>query len=316
MSLRRERRKYVFPLCDLEVVDKSSSNYQPVKDYAVWFANRWAFERKEQANNANAETKIYVEKRDKLNEQFRKIRQEIYALTDERNTLNEKVKILKLQRNEAQTKTRANIEEIKVLRQKLVELKKKKPKQRYQELQKEFTDIEWKIQTTSLDLQEEKELIETVKQLETQLKIYKKIGQQNQKITELQKELNIFQTKANVLHQELAETAQKSQEAHANMIAKITESKKIKSEADGLHGVYLQEKEKTKPLRSQIKKLIAQKAKLQSAMREEDERKRKTAEQALKEKLGSQAKDKLQRGEKLSWDEFQLLSEDDDQTQD
>ena len=40
VSLRRERERYVFPLCDLEVTDKSSSNYQPVKDYAVWFANR------------------------------------------------------------------------------------------------------------------------------------------------------------------------------------------------------------------------------------------------------------------------------------
>ena len=40
VSLRRERRKYVFPLCDLEVIEKSSPNYQPVKDYAVWFANR------------------------------------------------------------------------------------------------------------------------------------------------------------------------------------------------------------------------------------------------------------------------------------
>jgi hypothetical protein len=40
VSLRRGRSKYVFPLCDLEVIDKSSSNYQPVKDYAVWFANR------------------------------------------------------------------------------------------------------------------------------------------------------------------------------------------------------------------------------------------------------------------------------------
>jgi len=40
VSLRRERRKYVFPLCDLEVKDKSSTYYQPVKDYVVWFANR------------------------------------------------------------------------------------------------------------------------------------------------------------------------------------------------------------------------------------------------------------------------------------
>lgn len=40
VALRQKRRTYVFPLCDLEVLDKSSANYQPVKDYVVWFANR------------------------------------------------------------------------------------------------------------------------------------------------------------------------------------------------------------------------------------------------------------------------------------
>ncbi len=30
-----------FPLCDLEVINKKSKNYQIVKDYAVWFANKW-----------------------------------------------------------------------------------------------------------------------------------------------------------------------------------------------------------------------------------------------------------------------------------
>ena len=38
-SLRHKGQKSVFPLCDLEVIDKGSSNYQPVKDYVVWFAN-------------------------------------------------------------------------------------------------------------------------------------------------------------------------------------------------------------------------------------------------------------------------------------
>lgn len=271
---------------------------------------------KEQAYTANAETKTYAEKRDKLNEQNKKIRQEIHTLTDERDSLNEKVKTLKQQRDEARTKIHANIEELKAIRQKLTELKTKIPRQSHQELQREFADIEWKIQTTSLDLQEEKELIETVKQLETQLKVYKKIEQQHQKITELQKELDALKTKADASHQELADVAQKSQEIHTKIIAKIAESKKVQSEADELHAAYLQEREKTAPLRAEIKKLMEQKAKLQSAAREEDERNKKTAEQALKEKLGSQAKEKLQRGEKLSWDEFQLLSEDDDQTQD
>ena len=33
-------RKYHYPLCDLEALDKKSSNYQNVRDYVVWFANR------------------------------------------------------------------------------------------------------------------------------------------------------------------------------------------------------------------------------------------------------------------------------------
>jgi uncharacterized coiled-coil DUF342 family protein len=35
-------------------------------------------------------------------------------------------------------------------------------------------------------------------------------------------------------------------------------------------------------------------------------------EQALKEKLETQARNKLQRGEKLSWDEFKMLTADDE----
>ena len=39
VELRRGRERYDFPLCDLEVAHNPSSNYQPVKDYGIWFAN-------------------------------------------------------------------------------------------------------------------------------------------------------------------------------------------------------------------------------------------------------------------------------------
>jgi hypothetical protein len=32
--------KFEFPLCDLEVTEKKSANYQFINDYTVWFANR------------------------------------------------------------------------------------------------------------------------------------------------------------------------------------------------------------------------------------------------------------------------------------
>jgi uncharacterized coiled-coil DUF342 family protein len=268
---------------------------------------------REQVNKANSETQLHVEKRDKLNEQFKKLRQEIHELKNERNNLNEKVKTLKQQRDAARAKIRANIEEVKTHSQKITELKKKTPKESRRELQKEFEDIEWKIQTTPLDMQEEKRLIEKVKQLETQLNIYKKIDQHVKKIAELRKDLETLETNADAAHQELTETAKKSQEIHAKMIAKISESEKIKGEADSLHGAYIKAKEQVKPLHDEIKKLTEQRKRLQDAVREEDEKRKKNAEQALKEKLESQARDKLQRGEKLSWDEFKLLSEDDSQ---
>jgi len=82
---------------------------------------------KEQTNKANAETKAHIEKRDKLNEQFGKVRQGIYELVNERNGLNEAVKTLKQERDQVRTVIQANIEEIKMHRQKLIELKKKRP---------------------------------------------------------------------------------------------------------------------------------------------------------------------------------------------
>jgi Calcium binding len=40
VDVRAGHRKFVFPLCDLEAMDESSSNYELMDDYAVWFANR------------------------------------------------------------------------------------------------------------------------------------------------------------------------------------------------------------------------------------------------------------------------------------
>jgi len=270
---------------------------------------------KEQVRKMSAEFKTHAEKRDNFNNQFRKLSQEISGLKNERNSLNEEVKTLKQQRDEAQTKIRTIFEEIRTNRQKITELKKETPKKSRQQLQKELEDIEWEIQTTSLDLQEEKQLIEHVRQLEMQLNVYKKIELRDKKLAELRKEIGALETKEAAFHQELTEKAQESREIHSKMLAKITESKNVKGEADNMHCAYVQAKEKARTLNAERERLMEQKEKLHEAIRVEDGKKRKTAEQTLREKLSSQAKDKLQRGEKLSWEEFQLLAEDDAQTQ-
>ena len=296
---------------------------------------------REQTFEVNAQIKKFIEKRDQLHEKIRASHQEINQLKTERDSLNEKVKLLKQQRDLTRTKILEIVEKIKVIDEKIKELKKKTPRVNQRELQEELDAIEWKIQTTSLDLQEEKRLIENVKQLEIQLSGFKKIDRQYKKIAELQNERKPLQAQAGGFHQELTEIAKKSQELHQKMITKIEQVKNDKAEADNQHKAYIESKEKTKDSLVEIAVLTGHINGLQNSIREqnrsirekdrserakekektEEERKQKMlSEKDLKEKLGSEAKDKLQRGEKLSWNEFQLVmdddAEDDSETQD
>ena len=62
---------------------------------------------------------------------------------------------------------------------------------------------------------------------------------------------------------------------------------------------------------------IANKLKqLKEEIREEAEKEKKKSEEALREKLEKQAREKLRRGERLTWEEFQLLAEKGITTQD
>jgi len=281
-------------------------------------------ETREQLTKSSEQTAALAEKRDNLNEKFRTLRQEIRNTQVERDKLNEEVKLLKVQRNEAQNKVRTIVEQIKEHREKIAALKKKAPQGNHRGLQRELDGIEWKIQTTPYDVQEEKRLIDNVKQLEKQLVVYRKIDKQHEIINVSEAELKGIEIQRDISHQELTGAVGKSQELHASMLAKIKESKETKTEADATHAQFVLVKETLNPLRERLGLLIMQRRALiqlrresiqrerssASLLHEADQKNKKAKEQELKEKLGSQAKDKLARGEKLNWQEFQLLADD------
>lgn len=257
----------------------------------------------------NAEAREWAEKRNKLNEQFKNLRAETLELRSERDKLNEKVKELKQQRNKMKTEIREKIGEIKKLSQEIKALTKKKPSINSQTLQKKVESIEWTIQTTPLDLEEEKELVEQVKQLEIRLNIRRKLGQLNQKMLELHAELKAIETKNRHYHEKLTETAQKSQGIHERMLEKIAEAEELKMEADNLHQLFLRTKERTKPFQGKIIEILDRIKRLKEEIREEEEKEKKRIEEVLREKLEKRAREKLKRGEKLTWEEFQILAE-------
>lgn len=266
---------------------------------------------KEQRERLKAEAEAWAEKRDKLNEQIRCLRAEILELKNERDKLNEDVKQLKQKRNEILEKKRAKIEEAKSLNETLKELSKKKPRKSISAVQKEIDAIEWKIQTNPLNLQEEKALVEKVKNLEAQLAILKKFEQTSQKLLELRAEIKALETEGNTHHEKLTEIAKKSQELHEKMLAKIEELNKLRAESDELHKQFLAVKEKITPINEEIQSLLNQMKTLKGELLKAKMDKAKESEGMLREKLKQQVREKLKRGEKLTWEEFQLLEDED-----
>jgi uncharacterized coiled-coil DUF342 family protein len=71
----------------------------------------------------------------------------------------------------------------------------------------------------------------------------------------------------------------------------------------------VQTREKEKPIREEIANVLDQMRQFRGEMREEEAIKKKQSEEAIRSELEQQAREKLKRGEKLTWEEFQLLAE-------
>lgn len=264
---------------------------------------------REEKDKLEAETGEWAQKRDRLNERFRKIRMEISELKRERDEANERVKDLKLNRDEVKARIQQRIQELKNLSGEIKTAADKRPSGTQQALQQQFDEIEWKIQTNPTSLQEERELIEQVRQVETQLNIYKRLEQLRQKGLSTRAEIKALRVQGQSYHDILTKTAQKSQECHEKMISKIEESKRVKAEADSLHQTFMQTRERTRPIQEEIVALSDQIRQVKGEVRQKEEEEKKQAEGAILSELESRARNKLKRREKLTWEEFQQLAE-------
>ena len=261
----------------------------------------------EQKDVLNVDADRLAEKRNRLNEELRDLRVEIRQLHSDRDEANEKVKELKQQRNTTTARIREKMEEIKRLSEERHDVSKRIPSRSRKDLEEEVESVDWKIQTSSLTLEEEKDLVGKVKVLETQLVVHRKLEQLESKIDALHAEVKNLKAERERFHGALTAHSQKSQEIHAKMLAKIEESRKTKLEADDAHKRFLEAREKTKPLRDEIATISCKIRRLESELREEHEKERRQSESLLRRTLENRAMEKLRRGEKLTWEEFLLV---------
>jgi len=255
------------------------------------------------------ETRELAEKRDKLNDRARGVRVEIDEFRTQRDEVNSKVRDMKQRRNETTESIDEKIAEMRKAQEEYRSLLKKKPSQSHHALQEEVEHIDWEIQTTPTTLQEDRELVGKVKQLETQLIVHKKLERLKDKIADLRVQTRTMRFESHQLHTQLTANAQTAQGTHRKMLEKIAEFKALKAQADDVHKQYLQTRAKIKPVQEEAKTIVDQVLQLEGKIHADMQKEKEQSESVLRENLERQAKEKLKRGGKLSWEEFQLLAE-------
>jgi uncharacterized coiled-coil DUF342 family protein len=264
---------------------------------------------KEERNQLNLQAKKCAEKRNKLNERIKNMRKDAKTFKEKRDAINKQVQELKNLRNEVSAKGKEKRGKISELQEKINNLKEDTPKGNLRQVSRRIQEIDWEIQTNSLPLKEEQQLINQVRELETQLVTQKRIKKVKDQLYELRSEQRSFGTEAKTFHEKLSDLAEESQKCHTQMIAIIETAKELQVEADDAHKEFVEARQKAQEKHEKCIELIKQIKEIQKDLKESADQKKAVRHDELKQELEERAVEKLKNGEKLLWEEFQILAE-------
>lgn len=264
---------------------------------------------KAERDKLNAEAKEWAQKRAEIHKQIQALRSQAEEIKKKRNQTNEKVKQLKELRDHARKEQKEKRAQAYELKRKLAELVQKEPTKNMKEIKDEIDKLEWKIQTTPLTVHEEKPLIEKIAELELQLKIHKQIEAIKNNLAKLSMETKILENQARQCHEQILKLAQESQKLHQERIKLLEKIENLKKEANIALQNFLEKKQQAQLIHEKIEGIHSKKGELKEEIIKTEEERQAQMEQELKAKLEEKAKEKLKRGEKLSWEEFQILAE-------
>jgi uncharacterized coiled-coil DUF342 family protein len=264
---------------------------------------------KTERDKLNSEATSWAKKRNSVHEQIRELRAEANAIKEKRDALNQKVKELKNLREQAKAKRKGKRNQISKLREKMRSLLRKKPSGNLRLIEREIESLEWKIQTTPLAVKQEEELIGEVKRLEIQRDILKQLQELKNKLIELQTEEKALATEAKSYHERLSELAEQSQKLHEQRLEILSHIQNLKIEADSAHKKFVEISQKANTLHQKYIELLQKIKELKKMQRKEEEAKQVERQKQLLEEARKKALEKMKRGEKLTWEEFKLLAE-------
>jgi phosphoserine phosphatase len=263
----------------------------------------------EERNKLKLEAKKWAEKRNTIHEKIRNFRKEASSIKEKRDTLNLRVQGLKNIRDKIKIRRQEKRDKISDLLEKIRALDIKKPEGNMWQVEKEIEKIDWKIQTTPLPLKEEHNLVRKVEQLESQLSVQKKTKKLRERLLELRSKEKSLGIEAKTLHGKLSELAEQSQKFHEQMHESFNKAHELQVEADNFHKKYVETKQKAQKLHQKCVKVVGKIRTIEQDVKEKEDKKQAERQSEIQKELEKRALAKLKRGEKLIWEEFQILAE-------
>ncbi|MFX1362442.1 MAG: coiled-coil protein [Promethearchaeota archaeon] len=284
------------------MIEELTKKLDGLKKKASWL--------KQLRDESNTSTKEYLKERNELNSRHSELISRAKSEQKLRNEMNKRVAEHKESKERLRKEILELVKEVKQFREQKQGITP--PHTPPRNLARQIEKIEWKIQTTVLDVKKERELIKTVSELEKDLEEQKKHTNINSRIIETQTKIETLKSNVLLHNKEIAKSADVAQEHHTNMINLYDDAKQVKERADLVHKRFLEAKElandyhqKYLEIRNQMRTAVQKIHEQKSIQRKE----RFLHEEELIKEKTKKAYEKLKEGEKLTFDEFSMLLE-------
>lgn len=259
-----------------------------------------------------SEIKSCSEKRHSTLEELKALRGRIREVRDRRNAINKTVKLLKEDREELKSFLEKSKKKLVECEKKVKALYRRRPEGSIQKLEEQLEEIDWRIQTTPLPLNEEKRLVDKAREIGAKLGTLRKIKALEEEKRLLKGDMEKLRIKINLKSESVLKLADQSQKTHLEMLSLIEDAEKLRAMMESEYKRMAEAKEKHRILNEEYISIRDEwKRRLKEKKLREEEQRKETAKHLLKQ-LKKQASEKLKLGKRLSWEEFRLLSNEDE----
>lgn len=250
------------------------------------------------------------DERDRLNVSVRELREEAKKHRDQRDEINEKVKKIKLTLSSLFEILDKKLGKIHQVDEALQAERSNKPKK--SKIEDDLKRIEWEVMTTpTVELREkEDELISRASGLRKTLDELNALEKQEDKKMDILADAKVTEFEIRELRNQINNLSNQSQEHHGKMILLFEQADKEREKANEVHYLYVENLKKMNVINKKLDIIMPQIKGLRKGIIIKDQKAQEDKKDVLHAKLEVQrqvAMRKLEKGEKLGFEELRLI---------